>query len=673
VVYSSDTTYFVSGTVYDSSAVTMESAVFKYPTNNIGSIEIANTLTLATTNYRPAVFTAGDDDTVGTSLKGIWSGYTGNPTGKYYGLASLYLDTTANIALNNVRFCYENCAIEIAVDTSSGQTVSLSHSQLVDGVAGIYLSCGASSDSLTLNVDNCLIANVQNSFEYETNYNSINLTGIACNCTFDSCTQLFAAPVHVLEGTFGFTNSIFSQIGSTGFMAYIQWSGGYNAFYSSPAFGSSYTNLGSSLGSSPYVTVGAGNYYLPSTSGLLTYGTTNIPSALLSQLQGKTTQGPLTLTNVYLTNLYTSDTVLTEVAQLDTNGTALGFHYDKIDYIAACSVSNATLSLTNGVVLAYGGKPGVSLLNGSSFISQGLPNQRNYLVYYGLVQEQPTNLSGLSNAIAQSLPICAANDSSIPPSNYMRFTTICAPQGETNLMNTSDSNQVISGLTLRDCEVYGAGANWIMNESNHTPLIGLTNNVFHRVPFAISNNAIITSYNNLFYGTTNVNVTNTTVSIRHLSGTSPNTNENNVFDGVTASLDGLVGYNAYLHGATNIDYTNNNDIWTNLTWLAGPLGAYYQLNTSPLINAGSTTADQVGLYDYTVLTNLVNGLEIKETNSIVDLGYHYVAVNSNGVPIISNDEGIADYLLDVNGNGSGESSWVGPVTIDNPVNGSVIY
>ncbi len=60
---------------------------------------------------------------------------------------------------------------------------------------------------------------------------------------------------------------------------------------------------------------------------------------------------------------------------------------------------------------------------------------------------------------------------------------------------------------MRDCEIYGSGAMWQMNETNHTPTVVLTNNVFYRVPFAVNSKATITSVNNLFYGTTNVNVT----------------------------------------------------------------------------------------------------------------------------------------------------------------------
>jgi hypothetical protein len=639
-LYAADTTYFVGGTVVDSGPVTMESAVFKYPTNSIGSIEIESTLALSTTNYRPAIFTAADDYTAGTTLNTtIWSGYTGNPTGKYYGEYALWLNTSANIALNNLRFCYMNYAIQINADVS-GQTVSLSHSELVDCISAIYVNGGngssgsGSGDTLTLSANNCLMANVHYPFQAV----NITLYGTACNCTIDSCTNLLLMGADT-SGTFKFTNCILSRVASEGTLGSVTLSAGYNGFYSSPTFGSSQT----SVSTYPFESVGAGNYYIPTTSSFLGIGTTNVGTALLSQLQVKTTESPL-----ILTNSVTLDTTLVPVVQRDTNGTTLGWHYDPIDYISACDVSNATLFLVDGVALAYFDNLGIWLQDNSQLVAQGAPNNRNYLVYYGLVQEQPANLwvtNGVpvTNEIAQAMPVVPLPvNSTNGPSIFLRLTTICAPQGETNLLNTADSNQVISGLTLQDCEVYGAGANWLMRESTNEPAVGLTNNIFHRVPFGITNNVNLTAYNNLFYGTTNTNTF--MVSIQRHSGSSTNIIENNVFDGVSASLVGTVAYNAYLHGATNIAYTNNHDVWTNITWVAGPLGAYYQATNSPLINAGSTSASNVGLYHYTVTTNLVNGYEIKETNSIVDLGYHFVAVDSNGIPIVSVTQGLPDYL-----------------------------
>jgi hypothetical protein len=116
-------------------------------------------------------------------------------------------------------------------------------------------------------------------------------------------------------------------------------------------------------------------------------------------------------------------------------------------------------------------------------------------------------------------------------------------------------------------------------------------------------------------------------------------------------------FNAFLTNGSRLPILGTHDV-TNLisyNWQSSWLGNYYLPTNSPLIDHGSTTADQIGLYHFTTQTN-----QVKETNSIVDIGYHYVAVDTNGIPIDTNGDGIPDYLEDANGNGlvdSGEIGW----------------
>lgn len=68
------------------------------------------------------------------------------------------------------------------------------------------------------------------------------------------------------------------------------------------------------------------------------------------------------------------------------------------------------------------------------------------------------------------------------------------------------------------------------------------------------------------------------------------------------------------------------------------------------------TADQVGLYHFTTQIPAFS----QETNSTVDIGYHYLAVDYDSNPLDTDGDGTPDYLEDANGNGlvdSGETDW----------------
>src|SRR5262249_13975379 len=91
------------------------------------------------------------------------------------------------------------------------------------------------------------------------------------------------------------------------------------------------------------------------------------------------------------------------------------------------------------------------------------------------------------------------------------------------------------------------------------------------------------------------------------------------------------------------------------------LGNFYLPTNSPLINASALWATNVGLYHFTTQTN-----QTKEGSSLLDIGYHYVAVDGNGKPVDSDGDGLADYFEDTTGDGtynSGDlSNWNSPDT-----------
>jgi hypothetical protein len=148
-----------------------------------------------------------------------------------------------------------------------------------------------------------------------------------------------------------------------------------------------------------------------------------------------------------------------------------------------------------------------------------------------------------------------------------------------------------------------------------------------------------------------------TVLLDKYGGTWPVWIEDSAFDGTTLQVDDNSGgntnitycdFNAFLSNSNRLPVWGTHDVtnFTSFNWQSSWLGDYYQPTNSPLVDKGNTTADQLGLYHFTTQTN-----QVKETNSVVDIGYHYVATDAYGNPLDTNGDGIPDYLEDANGDG----------------------
>lgn len=119
--------------------------------------------------------------------------------------------------------------------------------------------------------------------------------------------------------------------------------------------------------------------------------------------------------------------------------------------------------------------------------------------------------------------------------------------------------------------------------------------------------------------------------------------------------------NGYSTNVTQLSPANTNVVWTNITYEIGPLGRFYLPTNSPLINTGSvSSAASVGLFHYTTTANP----QTKETNSVLDIGLHWIAA-TNGVPIDTDGDLLADYVEDKDGDGtkdSDETAFSNPAT-----------
>jgi hypothetical protein len=234
---------------------------------------------------------------------------------------------------------------------------------------------------------------------------------------------------------------------------------------------------------------------------------------------------------------------------------------------------------------------------------------------------------------------------------------------------------------VEDCEFYNGENNF----SGHTNSVAiLNNNLFHRSQFTATGSGTggsqssLSLSNNLFFGIL-PSGNPWGFEMTQPSGTAWNA-FNNAFDTMKlrSSCTSTNGYNAYITSSNRFTPTNINDIVLSsaFAWQSGPLGDFYHPTNSVLIDEGDVGADVQGLYHFTTLTN-----QTKETTSTVDIGYHYVAVDSNGKPLDYDTDGVPDYLEDGNGNGivnSGETDWQGTndpglkVFITRPRDGSTV-
>ncbi len=633
-----DTTYYLSSGVYlTSGTFTFEGgAVLKYARSAaLGFVVGPPTIKInwLASAYRPVILTAADDGSVGDAVT------TNSPSG-YYANPALEI-ISANTKLNHLRVRYAQLGLEFV--SNSGLTVS--DAQLVNCQQGVLLNYG------NIVVENALFANVL------TNFSSLYYATIRVqNATMANSVYLETGqnPPFSSGSTLSFTNCIFANI-TNYYNSADTFLGDHNGFYH---FAELWTNP-STNNFYPFQAVGAGNYYLTNGCNFFNAGTTNIDPPLLADIQTKTTYPPILLTNTTVS----ANTALNPQAQRDTDTPDLGYHYDPIDYLVdQFWVTNAVLTVTNGAAIACYNDSGVNITDGSSISSVGTPTAPNWFVEYSSVQEQPLSLGPGGYLAINPWHTSAA------PNGFFRFTKFACPGAGGYHLYDAQASSIYTNLWVQDCEFWGGGN---MYGGGTNTVATLVNNLFARSTLSTYTNIAPSSdlllTNNLFWGVSNV-----TIAPLGAAGWSA---YNNAFDScgtISSGTGGLItnGYNAYLNCTNYLQPTNSTDVFTNntLAYQTSWFGTFYQPTNSPLIRMGSTTADQVGLYHYAVTTN-----EVVEGTNTVSIGYHYVATDTNGIPLDSNGNGIPDYLEDPAGNGQPftvtliapltGSSYAGPTNI----------
>lgn len=615
-------TYYISGTLNLYGTNTFEGGtIIKYASGasiNLINSSLTPLLVFKTSAYVPAMFTSKDDNSLGENI----SGSTGNPTG-YYANPALNLPAGASQTLSGLRICYANTAIFI-VD----RAVTINDAQIIK--CGTTIS--GSGNSVSLN--NALLAGTKTNFSLGTG-SSI----VGQNVTFSKSLSLAAVPGGATTNSvLVLTNCIFADVTNTVSTNYFL-GGGWNGFYQSAPFGTTTcTNT-----SNPFRIAGAGSYYLTNTCSFLDVGTTNITLALLAKLKEKTVYPPVIYSNTTISGVQNYGVT----AARDTNTPDLGYHYDALDYAFGGVNASSNFNFSAGTAICWfelpgSGGPGygIGLPNGASVNFNGTLQSACIETRSEFVQEGQNGNWTTRGWLAG----IAGKGSSSGQSSKMnaKFTLFSGDPGAVRdytskfEVNASHCRFVAGGMAGYSMKIY------------------LTNCLVERCVMGAQSS----SSNDAAFYMRNCTMTGRYIGISH-GGPWPVSIQNCVFDKTILSMVdnnyptmNYYDYNAFVNGADRFPQLGAHDVVvSNFNWQSSWLGEFYLPTNSPLINAGSTTADQFGLYHFTTQTD-----QTKEATSQVDIGYHYVAVDANGNPIDTDGDGIPDYIEDTNGNGAYDGS-----------------
>ena len=622
--FQGDTTYLVSGEVDLTGITTFEGGtVIKYDTRPDNScLQLWDNVICDTAPYRPAVFTSFNDNSVGENLS-----VSGSPV--YYD-SVLSIDAGGEpVSLHDLRISYTAWGLH-----PYAEDFQLSNAQFVNCLSAFdpeYLAC---------TLDNVLMSDVPNAFD-GTDYQIAGSQVTIAGCGQLTTVWPWTSPS---SSSLTLTNSLLVDVtnGSVSLATnYTAWT----------------TNA-----SLVFQTVGAGSYYLADGSPYRNAGTTNIDPGLLAGLATKTTWPPV----VYDNWTITEPVVLSPQAPRDTNAAPdLGYHYDPLDFVFGGCDLYYTLTFTPGTAVGWYDEYGsvyyddwsvpyaISLNDGANLTATGTANQPCWIVKYNTVQEGDngnwTDLDWLGGIIFNG------SGSDDEPQLNSQFTkwSMLADYYVNHICNNFGYDVAYGVVNVANDEFYGGGI--------YTGPQCYTNCLFFRT-------AVTPMYDTLNITFQNCTFYNGLLELERSSSYASSmwTVKDTAFDGTAFyTLDGYAGdtnhtsfdYNAYLSGSNTLETVGAHDL-TNVVsynWEGSWFGDFYLPDGSPLIDMGSTTADQVGLYHFTTQTN-----QVPETNSIVDIGYHYVATDAYGNPLDSNGDGIPDYLEDANGNGlvdNDETNW----------------
>lgn len=573
--FNGDETYYVNSSISLSGTTTFQGgSIIKYAQGTSIQLNISGGVVFETAPYLPVIFTAKDDNTVGEKI----SGSSGSPSGYYADIAIKY-NGSPDLDISGAHFRFAE--IGILVDPFYPNTSILSNCQFLDNDVPISIN----NPEITIN--NCLFSGSSSIVIEEYSVGSSSASFV--NCTVDGGSTLYDI------NSLSLTNSIITGVTSTG----------------SPSNTHSVI-LNSSSG--VYDSVGAGDYYLPATSGYKDSGTSSINSELLAEIGTRTTSAPIEITSDL-----TADTTWGPVVDRDLGSVDLGYHYPVVDYlIVQKKIISKRLDVLPGAVLSMGGYNGLRIHNNDAYISCiGTVNDPIVFVRYDCVQEQADHLG--SNSVSERLISFEYNPAENPSGEFEFVHSYLHADARWHIMGAyhNSIDTVSSLITIKNSEFTNCSVYYTGKTNDY---IEVKNNLFLRCKSELR-------------GFGNVELTNCTYFDgecylnQHASYTShwyirncvleDTTVYNSMYSGkYTHSNNGYIG-----SGQSTIGTSSSNVIVTTFDYEEGPFGEFYQ-SSSDFIDEGYGDADDAGLYHFT--TSVTNE---KERDSVLDIGYHYPAAN----------------------------------------------
>lgn len=575
MVFRGESTYLVVGTIYLTGTSIIEGGCTLKYTNYTGCLDFCGPLKTETGPYHPAIITSMDDNSVGDPI----AGSTGTPTG-YHG-AGFYVNYDSDI-----QYLYFK-HLQFGFICVANTTQTISHCKFYNMQTGFDLR------GVRGNMRNLLFDNVMLPFYF---------TGGSNSCAAENITTVYASYAFAdkLDGVvvnLGVTNSIFAQCN----------------FLANLPFNSDYCGTTNTTNGIFQTVLDGGSYLAANTYQNL--GTTNITPSLLKDLRARTTYPPVFLTNTALTPISTN-MVLTPIAARDSGIPALGYHYDPVDYMVNnLYVTNATLTLTNGVSVGFYGSFGFILKTGAAFASEGTQDKMNHIVHYQAVQDRSTMFDPTSGQQA------VWYSSSCPLDLSLRFTDL--PIHNRNGRQYTFGAYIFNRMVIENCQMWNGKWSYVPTTTAGT--VAWTNNLAKRVNLWVTEgyNGYPAPLNFYCYNNTFVqsvlnfknDVTNYTWGIY-----------DNSFDNCALTNTGTASgsdYNAYVNTSTVLGGSHNVTL-SSFSYTNGAFGSYYQGITN-LVNKGSRYATNAGFFSFTTQPS-----DMPETNTVVDIGFHYKSADSDG-------------------------------------------